>query len=69
MSHVRWEELFLVAAYVLFPIPFHISVVIPGKLAIASVTRNPRIFEGRMACAVLGAGFHRHDSKRPDEVN
>jgi len=33
------------------------SIVIPGKLAIASATRNPGILR------ILDAGFHRHDEK------
>jgi len=34
------------------------SIVIPGKLAIASATRNPGVSK-----ALLDAGFHRHDHR------
>jgi hypothetical protein len=37
-------------------------IVIPGKLAIASATRNPGLLD------VVDAGFHRHDGKHPHVI-
>jgi len=41
----------------------HNSNVIPGKLAIASATRNPGIFVGARGMRPLDTGLRRYDGK------